>query len=149
MKKLWNAKYRAAGLTAFLVIVCSIFFYLLITHWSAIWGGVSWFVGILSPIFWGLTIGYLLNPIVRFFQRHLFDPLGRKLFQKHPARAFSFGRGISVLVTVLLALAAIVALLWLILPQLYTSIVNIVITLPKWVDTATVWINDTLSHFKR
>lgn len=150
MKKFrWNSKYLAAGLTAFLVIVCSLLFYLLIARWPAVKTSIGWIIHVLSPILWGLAIAYLLTPVVKFFQRLLFEPLGRLLFKKRRDRIPSFGRAIAVLLTMILFLALIVALFWLILPQIYQSVVKIISVLPGYVNTATDWVSEILARFPK
>lgn len=133
-------KYFGWGLTAFGVIACSILFFMLLQHGKSISGAIDTLLGILSPIIWGMVITYLLWPLVKMFQRKLFEPLLQKIRPKKPVSK-SLARGLSVVLAILVALVLIAALVWLIIPQLYTSIESIVLNSQQYYDTITGWIN--------
>lgn len=131
-------KYVAWGLTAFCVIAGAILFYMLLQHGGNVMDGINTLLGILSPIIWGLVIAYLLWPLTKMFERSVFTPLLRKALPKKdpskPARAFS------VFLSIIVALLCIAALLWLIIPQVYTSIESIVLNSQEYYETITTWI---------
>lgn len=133
-------KYLGWGITAFGVIACSILFFMLLQHGKSIRGAIGTLLGILSPIIWGMVITYLLWPLTKVFQRKLFEPLLRKIRPKKPVSK-SLARGLSVVLAILVALILIAALVWLIIPQLYTSIESIVLNSQQYYDTITGWIN--------
>ena len=133
-------KYLGWGITAFGVIACCILFYMLLQHGKSIGDAISSLLGILSPIIWGLVIAYLLWPLTKAFQRKLFEPLLKKLRPKKPVRT-SLARGLSVALSILVALIIIAALIWLIIPQIYTSVESIVLNSQDYYDTITGWIN--------
>ena len=133
-------KYLGWGITAFGVIACSILFFMLLQHGKSIGDAISSLLGILSPIIWGLVIAYLLWPLTKVFQRKLFEPLLKKLRPKKPVRT-SLARGLSVALSILVALIIIAALIWLIIPQIYTSVESIVLNYQEYYDTITGWIN--------
>ena len=133
-------KYFGWGITAFGVIACSILFFMLLQHGKSISGAIGTLITILSPIIWGMEIAYLLWPLVKMFQRKLFEPLLQKIRPKKPVSK-SLARGLSVVLAILVALVLIAALVWLIIPQLYTSIESIVLNSQQYYDTITGWIN--------
>ena len=133
-------KYLGWGITAFGVIACCILFYMLLQHGKSIGDAISSLLGILSPIIWGMVIAYLLWPLTKVFQRKLFEPLLKKLRPKKPVRT-SLARGLSVALSILVALLIIAALIWLIIPQIYTSVESIVLNSQDYYDTITGWIN--------
>ena len=133
-------KYFGWGITAFGVIACSILFFMLLQHGKSISDAIGTLIGILSPIIWGMVITYLLWPLVKMFQRKLFEPLLQKIRPKKPVSK-SLARGLSVVLAILVALVLIAALVWLIIPQLYTSIESIVLNSQQYYDTITGWIN--------
>lgn len=133
-------KYLGWGITAFGVIACCILFYMLLQHGNSIGDAISSLLGILSPIIWGLVIAYLLWPLTKVFQRKLFEPLLKKIWPKKPVRT-SLARGLSVALSILVALLIIAALIWLIIPQIYTSVESIVLNSQDYYDTITGWIN--------
>ena len=53
----------------------------------------------------------------------------------------SLARGLSVALSILVALLIIAALIWLIIPQIYTSVESIVLNYQEYYDTITGWIN--------
>ena len=109
-------KYFGWGITAFGVIACSILFFMLLQHGKSISGAIGTLISILSPIIWGMVITYLLWPLVKMFQRKLFEPLLQKIRPKKPVSK-SLARGLSVVLAILVALVLIAALVWLIIPQ--------------------------------
>lgn len=138
MKKFSNNKYLAWGLTAFFVIAGAILFFMLLQHGGTVVDGINSLLSILSPIIWGLVIAYLLWPMTKFFERSLFFPLLKKVA---PRRDGSKGaRSVAIVLAIVLALLCIAALLWLIIPQMYTSIDNIVQHSQEYYDTITGWI---------
>lgn len=68
---------------------------------SALGKGISWFVVILTPIFWGLVLAYLLKPSMKFFEKKLKNSKYYK--NKEPKKA----RTMAVTVTWLLILAVV------------------------------------------
>ena len=71
----WDKKYLYWGITAFLVIVCSVAFYLILSQFSVIGAKIGKLFTILSPFIWGLVISYLLCPLTNIYERHVFLPL--------------------------------------------------------------------------
>lgn len=131
-------KYLAWGLTAFCVIAGAVLFFMLLQHGGNVLDGINTLLGILSPIIWGLAIAYLLWPITQMFERSVFTPLLRKTFpKKDPAKP---ARGLSVFLSIIVALLCIVALMWLIIPQVYTSIESIVLNSQEYYETVVAWI---------
>ncbi len=143
----WDKKYLYWGLTAFCVIAGAILFFLLITRFPDISGALSKLTGILSPFILGLVIAYLLAPVMRRMEKHLFLPLGKKLFKKGKRQGAGFARGMGVFCSLLIFLLVLVALFYLILPQLYGSIKTIVDNSPTYVDTITEWAEKKLADF--
>lgn len=117
------------GMTFFLVIAASILFYfalLRLTNLSDVFQNIF---GILKPVIYGCVIAYLLNPIVKQIDRHLAPALKTKL--KKPERAEKISRSVGILAAIVLLLVLIVTLCNLLIPELYSSIRNLVMTLPK------------------
>ena len=143
----WDKKYLYWGLTAFCVIAASILFFLLITRLPDISGALSSLAAILSPFIWGLVISYLLAPLMQRMEKHLFLPLGKKLFRKSKNGGTRFARAMSVLLSILLFLLLLAALVYMILPQLYSSIVTIVENSNTYITTLTEWAESQLTDF--
>ena len=143
----WDKKYLYWGITAFCVIAGSILFYMLLTALPAIGRGISALVRILSPFVWGLVISYLLAPLMRMLEEKVFRPLGAKWFKKSRGQGKGFARGMSVFVSILVFLAILTGLVFLILPQLYSSIMMIVDNSPAYIEKMTAWAEKLLADF--
>ncbi len=144
MKYRWDKKYLYWGVTAFLVIVCSIAFFLLLSNWPTVGKFLGVVGDIFKPVVYGLVIAYLLSPLCNVLERWCFKPLGNKCFRKSPRRAFVLSRGCTVTAALLIALVLIAALLWLVLPQLFTSIESIIANMPSYGKTVQIWIEHQL-----
>ena len=139
VKRFWErSEYFKWGVTAFFVIAASIVFYLLLMRGGAVIEAVSKILSYLSPVIWGLVISYLLWPMTRYFEQKGFRPwLDRRRKKKDNTK---MARTLSVMLSIMLALLFIGVLLWIIIPQVYTSIENIVTNAPEYVESATTWI---------
>ena len=75
MKK-WNLnnKYVGWGITAFLVISASLGVYYLMFHGSRLIANISRVFNILMPVMFGLVIGYLLAPVLDYFEIRIVTP---------------------------------------------------------------------------
>ena len=88
--------------------------------------------GVLSPLFIGCIIAYLLNPLLKFYEYFVF----RKLKRKSKLRLV-----LSLLCTFLTALGILALLVALVLPELYRSIKDLV-------ENYQTYLNGLLSHIQ-
>ena len=95
-----------------LVVLIGILFYMALANIGALQSKVDSLLGVLSPFIAGFAIAYLLNTPMCFFER--------KLYQKQKHR-----RGLAILTVYLIALAIVVVLLNLIIPQVAQSVVDL------------------------
>ncbi|MGI6029804.1 MAG: AI-2E family transporter [Candidatus Heteroscillospira sp.] len=147
MKKVkWDGRYIAAGVTALLVIFGCIVFYMIFQRWEGIRVAVINLIGILSPFIWGAVIAYLLCPMMKFFQKRIFAPVSEKLAKTERAQ-FAIARSLSVVLSLIVAIAIVTALLWLIVPRFYESIRSIVIALPDFVSSANQKLLELLANY--
>ena len=145
MKKFqWDKKYLNWGITAFCVIVASIAFFMLLQRWAGVRSAFRELAHILSPLVWGFAIAYLVGPFQRFFERSVFLPIGRLIIKKEN-RLHAFARAMSIFLALVTVWAIVVALLWLILPQLYSSIESIVVNSPEYIRKAIAWAENLFS----
>lgn len=103
MKKI---KYITLGFVIIYVI------YLVITNIGDVLTGASsafsFIVKILSPFLWGLVIAYLLNPLVRYFERILSKiRISKKWARSHSKQRKTLIRGISLLFTIVFIITLI------------------------------------------
>ncbi len=147
MKYRWDKKYLYWGMTAFFVIAASIIFYLLIGNLPAVGNVISTVFSILSPIVYGLVIAYILMPWVNWIEYHVFSPLGNKIIRKNANARRRFSRGFSVGTVLILAVSLISLLLVGIIPQLFSTVKNLIDSLPTLANDSRIWITDNLVKF--
>ena len=90
------------------------------------------FVSVLKPVLYGLCIAFLLNPIViiidTHFRPYLYEKYGDT--EKKRQRMFKISRTTGIFVAVTIMMFVIIMLLNMIIPELYTSIKNMIMTVP-------------------
>lgn len=90
---------------------------------------------VIAPFLVGAFIAFVLYPLVRFFYRSLF----KNTFHM---KSDKLAKWLSILVTYVLAIGVIAILMVFILPQLYTSITDIVDRLPVWYNNLTAMVDN-------
>ncbi len=143
----WDKKYLYWGITAFCVIACAIVFYMALNYLPLLVSAVKSVVSILSPFIWGLVITYLLSPVMQAMERSLFRPLGERVYKKNKKKAGRFARNFSVLASELILLAVIAALVYLILPQLYSSVETIVANSGTYITHLSDWAAGLMADY--
>lgn len=150
MKYRWDKKYLYWGVTAFCVVACSLLFYYGIFHISVIKRNIGKMITILMPVIYGLVIGYLLSPVVNFFESRWFYPLFfERMKVQESVKNKKRIRSLSILFAVSLMLFVIFGLFFLLIPQLTKSISNIVVSFPFYYNNFTGWIADLLENNPR
>ena len=143
----WDRKYLYWGITAFCVIAAAILFYMALRFLPDLRKALGKLLKILSPFIWGFVITYLIAPLMRLLERGVFGPLCRKLFAKNKKSDGSkLARGLAVLVSELAMVAVLTALVYLILPQLYSSIETIVKNGPDYLRDLSAWVTGLLDN---
>ena len=143
----WDRKYLYWGITAFCVIAAAILFYMALRFLPDLRKAMGRLLKILSPFIWGFVITYLIAPLMRLLERSVFGPLCRRLFAKSKKSDGSkLARGLAVLVSELTMVAVLTALVYLILPQLYSSIETIVKNGPDYLRDLSAWVTGLLDN---
>jgi len=144
----WDKKYLYWGVTAFMVIACAVLFYMTLKNFSLLTSALGKLIGILSPFIWGLVITYLLTPLMRKLRRNVFDPFTARLYKNHKSKDGSrLSRGLSVLVSEIVFLLVIAAVVYLIIPQIYTSLEAMVLSSSEYIARTSEWIERILSDY--
>lgn len=126
----------------FCVIAGGIAVYFLFAGFSHVRDFFKQVVGILFPIFLGIAIAYVLNPIVNFWERGILRLAKRYKLRwlQRPARL------ISALVTILIMIGLLVAAGALLLPQIVDSVMSLARSIPRYVDQISSWISSVSSE---
>lgn len=128
------------GMTYFLVVAASLIFYFALLRLTSLSEGIGTVIGVLKPVIYGCVIAYLLNPVVKQVDKYLVPILQKKMTK--PERAEKASRAAGVLAAVVLLLVIIVTLCNLLIPELYSSVRDLVVTLPKQ-------LNDIVSELSK
>lgn len=141
MNKKWNSNYLKLGLTITISLCACIVFAQVIQGWRGIFKYFSKIGSALAPVIIGLVIAYLLNPIMVGLRRSIayvltknkkkgrdYDTVYRKA--KIPALTLSL----------ILFLGLLVGFLWLVIPQLYGSLKDLVDKTPDYIASAQNWV---------
>ena len=117
----------------FLVLVAAIVVFLAINNFKQIVHILGQYVGLVKPVLYGCVIAYLLNPIYNFYYR-LLQKLVEKRGKKASPRLLGLFNALAITLGLLTGLLIIVVLCWLVLPQVFSSLISLVNTLPLQAD---------------
>ncbi len=99
------------------IATCSaVVLYLLLTHLPVLFGGVKWFLSLISPVIIGGIVAYLLNPLSNFFENRVFKKVKKQ----------SVRHTLAVAIVVIIILALLSLLLAALIPSLISSIKGII-----------------------
>ncbi len=146
MKFRWDNKYLYWGVTAFCVIAASLLFYFGIFRMGILLSGIGKFLDILMPIIYGAVIAYLLNPILKFYEKKLIYPFLEEKKIKLTRKKRKFVRYIGVFFALSIMLLIVYALISMVLPEIIKSIVSIINNFPRYVNSVTNWIEHMLEN---
>ncbi|NCE66092.1 AI-2E family transporter [Pseudoflavonifractor sp. 524-17] len=136
MKNRENEKYVKLGITGVVVVIISLLCFFVLFRLPVILAFFQTVGKILTPFLYGAVIAYILAPICN----RLEGWIGKCL----PKRKRFVGT-LSILLTLLFALLLAVALVVLVLPQFWESIVGILSALPAQIENAIDWFHNLLA----
>ena len=130
-------EYLLKGITAFLVIAACVLFAFIVFKIDVIWGYVKKIIVVLNPVIFGLVIAYLVNPMVKFFEKYISKITLYKA--KNPEKAHRVCEILSVILAILLFAVIIVGIFLMVIPQLITSISGFINSFPEKLDAISDW----------
>ena len=133
-------QYVGWGVTAVAVVCAILLFYDIVFRGSIILEYGTMLVRILAPVLYGAVMAYLLAPTVNWIER-LVLPRSKKLGKK-PA----WLRGISILVTWLLVAVILYAIMLVLLPELYKSVLQLIANGESYYKTILAWAMNLLEN---
>lgn len=98
------------NLTIALCIAVILFF--LLQNYHSIWSGIKIVWNFVSPVVVAMVLAYIIDPLVRVFENHIFKKMKSR---KH-------ARYVSIVIGIVIILLALGAILWVLLPQIVSSI---------------------------
>lgn len=140
----WIRQQFGKGMTYFLVIAASIVFYFALLRATNL-TDVFWkIIDVLKPILYGLVIAYLLNPIVKKVDHYFIPFLEKKL--KNEQKAAKLSRATGIFLAIIVFFVIIIALFSMLIPELYKSVRDMVITLPGQLNDFVADLNELYSN---
>lgn len=141
MKKFFKEKnYAKWGLTALVVIVIAIVFNYVLKEWNYMKVTADTAVQILRPILLGAAFAYILNPLLKTYEKYIFKKLYEKLFKTKADLAHKFMRATSIFFTFVTAIAIVAGLILLILPELCNNILHMVESIPMYSENVVKYL---------
>lgn len=128
MKLKWNNKYIIISICSLLVICTSILFYFFIVNIGNIFDGIRSIIKILNPIILGLCFAYLFNPLLDNIEKIV------KKYVKSLKNKKYWLRTISMIITYLFIIILIVLFLYILMPQLASTLNYVFDSFPGYID---------------
>lgn len=132
-KKFWPLDAKAVS--NLIIVLIGILFYVALSNFSAIRLRIGMFLGVLKPFIFGFAVAYLLNTPVRFFERKVFHKLRWK-------------RSLSITAVYLLALLIVVILINMILPQVISSVMELINNMKGYLDNLNALVDSLVDRFE-
>ena len=134
MKDIIQSKYFKWGLTAFLVIVAAMLLNHFIDNIGNLIGLIGGFLKILTSLIIGLVIAYLLNPVVKFFEKKVYKGV----------KSSQCRRNLSIATTYVIAVVVAVTVIGIVVPQLLSSVILLIQQSDQYATTITNFIRNTV-----
>ena len=131
-KKPWPLDTRTVS--NLIIVLIGILFYFLLYRFDEVRAKISMVTGVLSPFIIGFAIAYLLNTPTTFFEE--------KVYSK-----FRHRRTLAIVTVYLLAAAVLAILLNLILPQVWSSAVELVNNMSTYMRGLDALVQDLITRF--
>ncbi|MBQ8518870.1 MAG: AI-2E family transporter [Agathobacter sp.] len=135
----WN-HYFKIGLTVFLTVAASITFFFVLFRWDAISSVIKTIIKSAEPIIIGLALAYLLMPVKDFIEKPVLKFLLSKKIKEEKAKIWA--RAISITGALIFLFIIIAILIAMMVPALVTSVVGLFDTMPGYIESFVVWIQE-------
>ena len=96
------------------------------------------------PVLFGLSIAYLLTPVMDYFEVRLITPLCDKLHWKASKKRSGLIRIFCILITLILFFSLIYEVIYMLIAQIVPSVIAIVNNYDVYVNNITNWLNKLL-----
>ena len=138
MKETKFRNYICWGVTALAVIALSIAFAFFLTRFQVMKAGLRAFIGILMPVIYGAVLAYLLLPIYNRTRSLLEGWIAKGVKKEKTVRGLSKAGATAVSLIVLFVIVA--GLFWMVIPQIYTSIIGLQESLGENINNLSLWL---------
>lgn len=128
---------RIQGLILFTILLVTACF-----HLEAVLSVISYCIGLISPFLLGAAIAFVINVLMRFLERCLFE---NSHIRKYKVTA-KIKRPVSLLLAVCLILWLIVVIVLYVLPHLGEAVSSLALSVQKFIPQAYLWLNDLFNN---
>lgn len=126
MKERLQNKYLAWGLTAFCVLAALLLLFFAIYTSNYILAFIRKVISILMPFIYGLVIAYVMNPVVKFFDKRVYSKLIKRLSKDKKKDHKKVVRVLSLVTSSLIFIGFLVTCLSFLFPEILKSLEMIV-----------------------
>lgn len=142
MKWKIEKKYINMAVLALIVIIIAILFNDFVGRDAGNSSVKNTIVKTLAPIIYGFVLAYLLNPILKFLEKHLYMPLAKLIYRKpgKEQKRKSFSRTLGVFSAQIILIMLVFGGLYMVIPQVYQSISKIIKNAPAYYEQIETWI---------
>ena len=121
--------------------------YLLIINLDDIFSGFMFMLSVLKPVIYGAIIAYLLNPLTKMYYRLLLKGYEKK--GKSPSdKTVRIMESMTIVFALLTGVLIIAILCWLVIPQLITTVISLIETVPSQANDYYNYITDKIQSNK-
>lgn len=131
----------------FLVLISAAVVYLLIINLDDIFSEFMYIIGVLKPVIYGAIIAYLLNPLTKMYYRLLSKGYEKK--GKSPSgKTIRLMESMTIVLALLTGVLVIAILCWLVIPQLITTVISLIETVPSQANDYYNYITEKIQSNK-
>lgn len=132
--------YLGWGITAVSVVCAVLLIYDIVFRDSIVMRYAAQFVRIIAPVIYGAFLAYLLAPVVNWFERKIAPRV------KGGGKQKTWLRAVSILLTWIAVALFLGAVLLVLIPELYKSVLQLIANAESYYNTAVRWIQMILEN---
>lgn len=141
-----NNKYRTYvywGVTALAVLLLLVAAVFLVMRWSLVSALGAKIAKILAPVIYGAVFAYLLNPVYNGVRTTVIRMTEKVIVQEE--RRKKLGSFLGTIASLFLLIAVVVGLIYMLIPQLISSVRGVMETLPNSINNLELWLEKVLA----
>ena len=121
------------------IVVIAIVLFIALLNIQVVWGGIKYFIDIISPFIWGLAIAFVLNIFMTIYENKVFNSkknknTSKRVKQKNKKKTNNLKRTASIILSIITIIAVITIILILIIPQFFEVIKNLISNIPNFLE---------------
>ena len=151
MKFKFSKKQMTWGMTAFLVIAAGILFYFLVFEFRNIIKSIQGIMDSIAPVLYGVVIAYILSPVLNFIEHYFLKPIFNRFGASTSLpfltteKKFKTMRTIAVTLSIATWIGLLSVVIFFLIPQLITSVMEISRNIPRYINNVNHYINTYLA----